>query len=133
MNVAAVATVLPKSSTTGSGCAAHDEFSRIAFQHGIAVALLLTPEGETFRSWYSPAATLELEAFLNKLSADFGVPIYDAREWFDDTYFSDSHHLMPHGAREFTLRFEREILQPFIRGQVPSDNAHRFATAPVRP
>jgi hypothetical protein len=83
---------------------------------GISAAFILMPEGESFRSWYSPMAEQRLQEFLNGLSATYQVPIFDTRKWFDDSYFADSHHLLRDGARAFTLRFEREILRPLIKG-----------------
>jgi hypothetical protein len=92
---------------------------------GINVALLLMPEGETFRSWYTPAAEAEFDSLLGQLVAEHQVPIFDTREWFDDSYFADSHHLLRPGARKFTLRLEREFLRPFVAGDLPMQRQFR--------
>jgi hypothetical protein len=86
-------------------------------KEGIHVGLIMMPEGNTFRSWYTSSAEAELQDLLGRLTAEFQVPVYDTRSWFDDSYFSDSHHLMRPGSRQFTSRFEREILRPFLGGQ----------------
>ena len=85
----------------------------------IEVALILMPEGETARSWANPAVDEAMRAFLGDLSTEFSVPVFNAREWFDDSCFSDSSHLLRPGARQFTRRLEQECIQPWLRGQVP--------------
>ena len=80
----------------------------------IPLAVLLTPEGPTFRSWYSSQANDVVHAFLDELRKDNAVQVFDARSWFDtEDYFWDSHHLLPEGAAEFTKRFAREVLPHF--------------------
>jgi Protein of unknown function (DUF1574) len=81
---------------------------------GISVGFILMPEGESFRSWYSPAAEKKLQEFLSFLTADYQVPVFDTRDWFDDSFFVDSHHMLQNGAQAFTARFQEEILRPFI-------------------
>jgi hypothetical protein len=36
--------------------------------------------------------------------------VINGREWVADDDFSDSHHLLPHGAKVFTERLGREVL-----------------------
>jgi hypothetical protein len=118
---------------TSSSEAAYRELLQLCGREGIEAALIMMPEGDTFRSWYSDAANLELTGFLDRLSAEFAVPIFDARQWFGDEYFADSHHLLRPGACEFTRRFEREILQPFVHGQVPAESLRFGNTTARRP
>lgn len=100
-----------------ASAAALRELLTLCRKEGIHVALIMMPEGNTFRSWYSPSAEAEFQELMGNITAEFQVPVFDTREWFDDSYFSDSHHLMRPGAREFTRRFEGEILRPFLSGQ----------------
>jgi hypothetical protein len=89
---------------------------------GIAVALLLTPEGSAFQSWYSPEARRCVDDYCDALSREYGVPLIDGRDWLDDTAFADSHHVTLGGAAAFTLRLGREVLQPLIDGKLGSKN-----------
>jgi hypothetical protein len=84
-------------------------------QHA-AAALVLMPEGETFRGWYSPEALARLDAFLGGLTREFGVPVIDARTWVAERDTSDSHHLLLSGAMTFTERFAREAVVPLLTG-----------------
>ncbi len=82
----------------------------------IAVALFLMPEGSEFRSWYPPTARALLASYLGGISRDQGIPVVDMRTWMPDSDFVDAHHLLPDAADAFTLRFEREVLSPFLTG-----------------
>ncbi len=95
---------------------AYRELLALCRKEGIEVALLIMPEGNTYRSWYSPVAEERLQTFLKELSVEYRVPIFDTRPWFDDSFFADSHHLTLQGGRQFSRRLEREILQPWILG-----------------
>jgi hypothetical protein len=90
-------------------------------RHGIALTFLLTPEGETFRSWYSAEGSAKLNDYLRNLSHETGIVITDARRWQPESDFFDSHHLMASGATAFSERLGRELVVPFVRGQ-PSAN-----------
>jgi hypothetical protein len=93
--------------------------------HQIATAILIAPEDSRFRSWYGPGVEERIEGFYAGLGNDFGIPIVDARRWCPDEDFLDPHHLMPDGARRFTLRLRNEMLEPLVRGKLkgnlPSD------------
>lgn len=107
---------------------AYRELIELCRGEGINISLILMPEGESFRSWYSSSAEIRLQEFVNHLSVEYGTTIYDTRQWFDDTHFSDSHHLLRTGTREFTKRFEQEIIQPMISGRASKERqnlAHR--------
>jgi hypothetical protein len=72
---------------------------------GIPAALYLTPEGPAFASWYTPAARAAVDAYVAGLSAEYGVPVFDAAGGFAEDEFADSHHLLKRGA----ARFSREL------------------------
>jgi hypothetical protein len=86
---------------------------------GIEVVLVLTPEGRTFQSWYSPESRRRVDAYCDALSRAYGVPLIDARDWLDDADFTDSHHVNARGAEAFTLRLGRDVLQPLVDGRLP--------------
>lgn len=85
-------------------------------EHHAAAALVLMPEGVTFRGWYSADALARLDAFLDGLTREFGVPVIDARTWVAERDTSDSHHLLLSGATTFTERFSREAVVPLLPG-----------------
>jgi len=78
-------------------------------RNGIEVAVIVPPEGTTFRALYVPAAFPVIATFLGDLRRDWGVPLIDAREWIADEEFWDSHHLRPSGAVQFTDRLGSEL------------------------
>jgi hypothetical protein len=79
------------------------------------------PESAEFRSWYPPEMLAAIDRFVAELSAEFGVPIVDARGWIADAEFSDGHHLLPSGAAVFTDRLAREpVLRAFAGAGAPS-------------
>jgi hypothetical protein len=92
-----------------------DDILTACRQRGIPVALLVMPEGPTFRAHYPPSMRAGLDAHLRAVSARWGVPLIDAHDWLADDAFWDSHHLLPRGAAAFTERFEREALPPLLR------------------
>ena len=51
---------------------------------------------------------------LRRLREEGGVPVVDARDWFDDSAFHDQHHLNPEGAKAFADRFRTEALKPAL-------------------
>jgi hypothetical protein len=97
-----------------SSAQAFHELLTLCRDQGIKLALILMPEGQALRSWYSPMASKRLYEFVQQLSAEYGVKIFDTREWYDDSCFADSKHLMVGASGEFTRRLERELLQPWI-------------------
>jgi hypothetical protein len=84
----------------------------------IPTAILIAPEDNRFRSWYGPGVEERIEGFYAGLSQEFGVPVVDARRWCPDEDFLDPHHLMPDGARRFTLRFGKDVLEPMVRAEL---------------
>jgi hypothetical protein len=98
----------------GTQRALHDLLS-VCKRERIPAALLLMPEGSTFRALYSASAEAGLKKLLQELAAEYEVSVVDARLWVDDTGFWDGHHLLPPGAAVFTERFGREALAPMLR------------------
>jgi hypothetical protein len=84
----------------------------------ISVALLLTPEGKAFQSWYSPQSRDRVDCYCAALAREYGVPLVDARDWLDDADFFDSHHTTAPGAEAFTQKLGREVLQPLVEGNL---------------
>lgn len=79
-------------------------------QQGVKPALVLMPEGSEFRRWYPVEALAELDALLNDLGREFGVPRIDGRRWVEDADFFDAHHLRARGAEVFSNRLRREVM-----------------------
>jgi len=94
------------------------ESLRICRRRGIAVVLILTPEGSEFRSWYPPEVLQRVEEYCQNLSKEAGVPLVDARQWLADDEFIDSHHVNVVGAEHFTQLLNREILTPLVEGRL---------------
>jgi hypothetical protein len=94
----------------------------------IPVALVLMPEGPTFRSWYGPGKLEHFRTFLNDLGQRHGVSIVDAMEWVDsDADYFDSHHLWIRGAEKYTHRLAGEALPPLLRGYPSPERGSQFA------
>jgi hypothetical protein len=81
---------------------------------GIAVGLYLMPEGGEFRGWYPCSTRRQIDDYLAGLRAEYGVPVFDATDWIDEADFSDSHHLLPRGAKAFSKRLGAECLRPWL-------------------
>jgi hypothetical protein len=87
-------------------------------RRAIPTVLYLMPEGRVFQSWYAPAARARIDTYLTRLSRECRVPIVDARNWMEDDYFFDNHHLNRHGATAFTRRFGAEVIPPLLQGKL---------------
>jgi hypothetical protein len=83
---------------------------------GIKAALFLMPEHSACRSWYTPQAQAVVRAYLQQLSQEYHIPVFDTRAWVPDEYFADFCHMLPQGARPFSERFGREVLRPWLQG-----------------
>lgn len=99
------------------------ELLELCRREQIHAALLISPEGEQFQSWYSPNSRRKVDEYCAKLSQKFEVPIIDARNWLPESDFVDSHHVLLSGAKKFTLRLGVEALQPFVEGKLRFDSA----------
>jgi hypothetical protein len=85
-----------------------------ARQEGIAVAMVLMPEGPIFRSWYTAATRKKMARALSWLRSEQGVPVFDLRRGLPEKAFCDSHHLYPEGAGRFTRRLAA-CIEPLLR------------------
>jgi hypothetical protein len=88
--------------------AMHELLNLCLDQH-IQPLLYLMPEGEWFRSWYTPSAQRTLGTYLEKLTKEYGLPLVDARTWHHEIDFVDSHHLLEPAAYTFSKRLGSEI------------------------
>lgn len=70
----------------------------------IPTAIVLMPEGPTFRGWYEPGVAEAGRSQLFALAAEAGAEVVDAWTWFDDDAFLDLHHFLPQSAETFTAR-----------------------------
>ncbi len=77
----------------------------------IPVVVVLTPEGEKFRQWYTPLSQHHLQNYLHELERKFHVPIINARDWNPENDFLDSHHLLQPGAKKFSLQLCKELIR----------------------
>lgn len=82
---------------------------------GIAVAVVVPPEGSVFRSWYPPRVNAELETMLERLRNEHKIPVVDARTWLPDEAFADTHHVLRTWAKPYTERLTREVIAPALR------------------
>jgi hypothetical protein len=89
----------------------------------VPAALVLMPEGSEFRSLYVPAVWAQMQSFLDQLSHEYAAPVINAREWIGDDDFSDSHHLLPHGASQFTQRLGQERLLPMLKARLDAPSS----------
>jgi hypothetical protein len=88
-------------------------------RESLPAALVLMPEGPVFRSWYPPGVEEKVEAHIAGLCREHGLPFINAHRWVPEDCFADSHHLLPDGARSFTDRLARELLQVWPKGSSP--------------
>jgi hypothetical protein len=84
---------------------------------GIKTALFLMPEHSECRRWYTPQTHIVVRDYLQRVSAAYAIPVFDARDWAPDEHFADFCHLMPCGAAPFSQRFAREVLRPWLRSE----------------
>lgn len=97
----------------GASCQALGELLDLCNKEQIPAALVLMPEGQTFRSWYPSMANSEIEAFLSQLSERYDAQFINARDWIAEQRFLDSHHLLAPGSQEFSLILSRRAALPF--------------------
>jgi hypothetical protein len=94
----------------------------LARDAGVRAALVVMPEGPTFRGLYPPGAWQQIEAALTELSRAAGVPLLDFRTAVAESGFSDSHHLYADAASRFSQPLARRI-EPLLRGtSAPAGN-----------
>lgn len=90
------------------------EMLELCRREQIEPALVLMPEGELFRSRYSPAALAAIEAYVAETRREFGIRVFDCRGWCSDELFCDGQHLLPEGARSFSDRLHGDFLAPWL-------------------
>ncbi len=97
-------------------CEALRELLASSREAGVPTALLIMPEGPLYRSWYGRDTWPTIQAWVEGVRAEFGVEVFNAREWIDEeNEFRDSHHLLPSGAAAFSERLGREYVLPTLR------------------
>lgn len=94
------------------------ESLQLCRREGVECALLLTPESNEYRSWYSAEGAADFDRYCAGLAGEYDVPIVDARTWLTDDQFTDGHHPLRVGAEAFTDRLGREALQPLVEGRL---------------
>jgi hypothetical protein len=83
-------------------------------ERNVPVALYRMPEATSFRDLYPPEATAAFAEYLDTLTREFGVPVFDATTWLPDVAFSDGHHQLKSAAKRFSARFGRDCLIPWL-------------------
>ena len=106
------------------------EFLDLCKDNNLPVLVYLMPEGAEFRSWYRPGTAEKIEAYLDTIKHDYHVDIVDARTWFEDRYFFDSHHLLTRGAHQFSTRFGQDYLKPWLANHPAAVQATQRTNAP---
>jgi hypothetical protein len=91
----------------------HMLFDECRRNHIEVLALISMPESSEFRSWYGPGTRQALVSYLTGLCEEQGACYVNAAEWIADGCFFDGHHLLVRGAKAFTARLWREVLQPW--------------------
>ncbi len=86
----------------------------VCLREKIHATVLFLPEGDAFRKCYPPATLAKVDAYLDRLQRERGVPVIDARTWVADAGFLDGHHLLPEGAAQFTARLGRTVIVPEV-------------------
>lgn len=91
----------------------------LAHAHNIPTRLVLMPESDEFRSWYSPVALARFNRWIANLAAKTGTRLVDTRQWVPYAGFVDGHHLLPGGAATFSVRLTDEVLVPALAEAKP--------------
>lgn len=102
----------------GRNCDTLRELLASCRREGVPAALVLMPEGPTFRGWYPPETWAQIVHWLKENGREFGAPLINAQEWLGEKEFFDSHHLLPHGAALFTERLGQEGVLPLLKREV---------------
>ncbi|HVX10719.1 MAG TPA: DUF1574 family protein [Pirellulales bacterium] len=106
------------------------EMLSICRSEGISAALLLMPEAEETRDGDVIRAQEKLGHYLAGLKNEYGVPVFDASHWCDDTDFGDGQHLLAEAAAGLSSRLGDEALGTWIASSSPG-RADRFGTAAI--
>ena len=81
---------------------------------GIAVAFFWAPESVTYRSWYSPEARREMQAFEEWLVTEIGASVFPAPPDLPDTDFVDGFHMIKSGAEKYSRWLAETHLKPWL-------------------
>lgn len=84
---------------------------------GVHAVLVLMPEHSQTRAWYSPKARTLMSDYLDRVGREYNLPLVDTREWVGDEDFVDYCHIKERGARPFSERFGREVIQALLEGR----------------
>lgn len=90
------------------------ETIELAKSQGIPVALVVMPEGPTFRSWYPPGVWQQIEKALSDLAKRHDALLINMREALPEEDFMDSHHLLEEGGAKFSRMLAGRI-EPMLR------------------
>jgi len=80
----------------------------------IDAALVIMPEESEYRRTFARRTHARAETYLDALCGEYDVPLFDAREWCDDTDFGDAQHLLREGADRFSAMFTGDRLHPWL-------------------
>ena len=116
------------------GCAALFDLLDQCRRQRLSTLVVFMPEGPIFQSWYSDQSRRESAELMRRIEQDQKHPVIQARDWLpDEAYFTDSHHLLEHGAAEFTRRFLREGILPVLGRRDHDGDGGEFSPKGGRP
>lgn len=99
----------------------------------VPVAILVTPEGPEFQSWYQAGDWQKIDGFFAALAADEQVPVINGHDWLDENAFVDSHHMLAHGGRVFSRRLAERAWEPLREhSQTAVNPTHKLVDASSR-
>ena len=96
------------------------------------IGLLRMPEGTDFKKLYSPEATQCIDSYLRDLCRQEETQLIDTSNWLEDDRFADGHHLLPPGAKRFTLRLWNEVLKKHVETEPSSSLALSHGSRELR-
>jgi len=103
------------------------DFVELCRSENIGLALVWLPEAQEFKNLYGPDAAATAAVYFEKLHQELDVPYVNARNWIADDGFLDGHHLSASGAKVFTRRLTREVVEPLV-SDVAQSAAPAFAS-----
>jgi hypothetical protein len=98
----------------GAHCQALEEILQLCRREKVRCALLVSPEGSTYRSWYPAGVREQIETYVHSLAGRYGASVIDANQWMAEEDFFDSHHLSADGVTHYTERLGREGILPLL-------------------
>lgn len=76
---------------------------------GVRVVLLGVPTCSAHRAEYTPDIEAAYDAYVHRLTAEYGCRYLDGRAWVPDTQFLDTLHVDPDGKEHFTQRLGQAL------------------------